>query len=64
MTQEEQDKLWAELPERGKVELLAKYSELAVKDDPQSKGYCQGMANVFGSHNLPQSLTSEGIHKA
>lgn len=52
MTREEQDKLWAELSEESKKEMKAKYAEFSAKNNTESKGYCKGMANVFGEHNL------------
>lgn len=61
MTCEEQDKLWAELSEERKDSMRAKYAGFYAKNTPESKGYCQGLANVFGEHNLKPALTYEDV---
>ena len=61
MTREEQDKNWANLSQEGKTEIRDKYAEFSAKNNPESKGYCQGLANVFGEHNLKPALTYEDV---
>lgn len=61
MTREEQDKLWADLSEESREAMRAKYSLFSSIDNPQNRGFCQGMANVFGKHNLQPSLTYEDV---
>ena len=61
MTREEQDKNWDNLSQECKEEMMAKYAEFSAKGTPESKGYCQGLANVFGKHNLQSTLTYEDV---